>query len=207
MNLRSIPRTALDRSVKLARLPLDSTLRVLGRNKGTGPAARADVAVDRIDAAVREVGGAVLGDEQLRDEAGRRRTAADERERGQELRSKAQQRKEQADDRLAQERADAEQHRQKAAKQAQADQQKVVQERKAQSRRLSNAAARRKTAVETAAAQVHEDVDERSQRQRLEQLEEQSEVLAEQREALAANDEARRLGKAAARTKAARKSG
>ena len=88
MNLRPIPRTALDGSLRLARMPLDTALALLPGN-GTGRAATAALALDRADATTRAVAGALLSDPVLTDDARQRLGAVDERERALRLRVEA----------------------------------------------------------------------------------------------------------------------
>ena len=83
MNLRAIPRTAVDRYLKVARWPVDTTLALLGRNGA------ATSAIDRIDATFREAAALALGDQELREDARRRREAAAERDRSARLRDEA----------------------------------------------------------------------------------------------------------------------
>src|SRR3954454_7087782 len=83
MNLRAIPRTAVDRYLKAARWPLDTGLALLGRDGATTSA------IDRIDAACRAAAATALGDQELREDARRRREGADERDRAARLHSEA----------------------------------------------------------------------------------------------------------------------
>ena len=88
MNLRAIPRAAVGGYIKALRWPVD---RVIGRNP----------AVDRAEAEARDVAGQVMLDDELREDASRRRTAADERSRAQRLREAAEQQTREADQVLA----------------------------------------------------------------------------------------------------------
>jgi hypothetical protein len=74
--IRKLQRGAVDASIKVARTPLDTTARLLGRES-------AEVALDHADAQVRDVAGRLLFDDALREEARLRRVAA--RERGEAL--------------------------------------------------------------------------------------------------------------------------
>ena len=98
MNLRTLPRAAVGGYIKLLRWPVD---RVLGRNQS----------VDRAEAAARAAAGAVMGDGEMQQDAGRRHVAAKERERAEALREEASRRAEQADRELADRAQDAEQVR------------------------------------------------------------------------------------------------
>ena len=84
MNLRTIPRAAIGGYVKAVRWPLDRAATMLGRDT---------LGLDRAEAARARGAGAVLGDEQLLRDAGRRRTAVTQRERAGELRAQADQRR------------------------------------------------------------------------------------------------------------------
>src|SRR5688500_5691419 len=105
MNLRSIPRAAVGGYIKAVRWPLDQTAKLLRSN---GDKSEAELAVDRADAAARNVAGTVLGDEELKQQAERRATAADERERAKKLRGAAEARTQQAEQELDQRREQAE---------------------------------------------------------------------------------------------------
>ncbi|MEA2351752.1 MAG: hypothetical protein QOJ14_166, partial [Thermoleophilaceae bacterium] len=56
MNLRVIPRTALEGYIRLVRLPLDTAIALLPGN-GTGPGVSASLAADRAEAAARAIAG------------------------------------------------------------------------------------------------------------------------------------------------------
>src|SRR3954447_23476821 len=101
MNLRAIPRAAAGGDIKGLRWAGD---RVLGQSPS----------VDRAEADARAVAGTVLGDDEMRKDAGRRRVAAQERSRAQALREEANQRVEQADREAQERKRDAEPARQTA---------------------------------------------------------------------------------------------
>ena len=86
MALKNIPRTVVGGYLKVARAPVDAALKLAGRGK------QGEVVVDRAEAAARDVAGTALGDEELRRDAARRRTAADTREEAIELREQAEER-------------------------------------------------------------------------------------------------------------------
>ena len=101
MNVRRIPGTAVESSLRLVRLPLDTAVgRLPGNGTGARPTAR--LALDRADAAVRAFAGTILGDSVLREDAKMRRVALEPREQGQALRGEAEKKTEQADARLEQ---------------------------------------------------------------------------------------------------------
>ncbi|HEY4997470.1 MAG TPA: hypothetical protein VII03_05695, partial [Solirubrobacteraceae bacterium] len=99
MSLARLTATAVDRSLKLVRVPVDL---VIGRLPGpdTGPGATARLAVQRLDASARGMIAAVLHDDLLTEDARRRAAAADERQRAVDLRREGEVRQEQAEDRL-----------------------------------------------------------------------------------------------------------
>src|SRR4051795_13348267 len=117
MNLRSIPRAAVGGYIKAVRWPLDRTARLL---RNDGDKSGAELAVDRADAAARGAAGTVLGDQELTEQAQRRATAADQRERAQTLRGAARAREESAQEELEQRRDQAEQRKQQAEERAKA---------------------------------------------------------------------------------------
>src|SRR5919107_6175664 len=106
MNLRTLPRLAVNGYLTAAKWPVERVARAVGRGNGT--TSGAELFVDRADAAVRDAIGRVTLDPELRQDAARRSAAADERERALRLRATAQQTKAQADEQLseAQERAE-----------------------------------------------------------------------------------------------------
>ncbi|HEX5762903.1 MAG TPA: hypothetical protein VFY04_07265 [Solirubrobacterales bacterium] len=107
--VRSLTKTAVDRSLKLTRLPLDMAIGVAGASRSP-----AKLAVDRMDAAVRGAAGAVLGDRQMQGEAKLREAAAEERERAMKLREESERREAQAAERRRKEEQAAARRRQKA---------------------------------------------------------------------------------------------
>jgi flagellar biosynthesis GTPase FlhF len=205
MSIRAIPRSAVGGSIKAMRLPLDIAVSFLPGNS-TGPRPTAGIALDRLEAQVRDLAGAVLGDEALREDAARRRLAADERERAMRLRTAAADRTDEAEDRLAQTRQDAEERREEAAERARRQRQEAERAREQRSREAARIERKRREASEAARSNVDEAIDEVAAEARLEQLEREEAALDQQSDALTAQSEAQRLQEAATRRKAARKS-
>jgi hypothetical protein len=197
--IREIQRAAVGGSIKAARLPLDTAAALL-RKEGAG------VALDRADAAVRDVAGRVLFDDELLRDAHRRRAAADERERALRLRQTAVEVSEEADEQAAARERDAEQRRQAAARQAQERKRSAASRRDAEKRRAAETEKTRKRAAAETEARRQEAIEAQAKRERLEALEEKAEALEVTEDALTARDEARRLKRAASQAKAARKS-
>src|SRR4051794_34132748 len=101
MNLRSIPRAAIGAYVKIVRLPFDQAVKLVGGRES-------EIRLDQAEAGAREAAGAVLGDDELRRDAGRRRTAADDREQALHLKAEADRKKRQARQRAQQRKRRAE---------------------------------------------------------------------------------------------------
>jgi hypothetical protein len=205
MSIRAIPRSAVGGSIRVMRLPLDIAVSLLPGNS-TGSRPKAGIALDRLEAQVRDLAGAVLGDEVLREDAARRRLAADERERAMRLRTAAADRTGEAEDRLAQTRQDAEERREEAAERARRQRLEAGHAREQRSRDAAHIERKRREASETARSEVDEAVDEVAAEARLEQLRREEAALDQRSDALTAQSEAQRLQEAATRRKAARKS-
>ena len=121
MSLQTMSRTAVDRYLKLLRLPADAIAGVLRpRDSRVGETTAVELTLDRVEAAVREADGRVLHDTQLQDDARRRRAAADERQRALTLRGEAERESRQADEQLMarQDAADQAHHRRGVGKDA-----------------------------------------------------------------------------------------
>lgn len=206
MGMREIPRSAVGGAVKLTRLPLDIVVSMLpGDGDGSGAKPAAAIAVDRFEATLRDAAGIVLFDSELREDAMRRRIAADERERELGLRTEAERRSAEADDRFSDRVEDAEDRR-TAAEQRAEDEHQAAEQRKQQ--RTGNAARReqtRKAANRKARAKADEQIDQDADAARLEQLKAEAKALEEREAALTAQAEAQRLQDEATRKKAARK--
>ena len=77
MNLRVIPRILFEQSLKVARLPLDTAVRLV---EGSDPVGPVHIAIERTDATARQLFGRLTGDSTLVADAVKRRTAADKRQ-------------------------------------------------------------------------------------------------------------------------------
>jgi hypothetical protein len=188
MNLTSLPRAAVGGYIKAVRWPIDRALRLRGGD-GDGK-----LAVDRAEAAARDVAATALGDQELKAEAGARFDAAERRERAQDLEAQARR-----------EAAEAEQRRNAAQQEARERKRLADRERQQRKRAAARAERDRKAAAEEVVARAHEGIDEQAKRDRLEQLDQEAAAQTEREQALTARDEARRLATATADAKAARK--
>ena len=204
MSIRVIPRTAVDGAMKLTRLPLDIAVALLPGN-GAGARQAAGVAVDRVEAKLRDAAGIALHDRELRDDATRRRLAADERARELRLRAAAARERTEADARFSVRVDDAEEHR-SAARQRAEDERRATERAEQQRTRAARATEqRRKAASRTVRAKAADAIEEKADEARVEQLEAEAIALQERERALTAQAEAQRLQDAATRKKATRK--
>lgn len=204
MSIRAMSRSAIGGGLTLARLPLDVAASLLPGN-GSGPGSKAGIAIDRLDAQVRDLAGYALGDEVLRENAALRRIAAQERERAIELRRAAARRTEQADERLEETHEQAEERRKAAAERARKQRATAAAQRSERKQEAAKAERRRKASSAKARAKTDEVIDEQATEARLEQLQREAAVLDEKAGVVTAQAEAQRLQDAATRRKAARK--
>jgi len=204
--MRDIPRSAVDAGVKLTRLPLDIAVAMLpGDDDGSGAKPAAGIALDRFEATLRDAAGIALFDSELREDAMRRRLAADERERELRLRTEAERHSAEADERFS-ERVDDAEDRRTAAEQRAEQERQAAEQRKQQ--RAAGAARReqtRKAANSKVRAKADEQIAQDADEARLEQLRAEAKALEEREAALAAQAEAKRLQDEATKKKAARK--
>jgi hypothetical protein len=197
-------RTTLDTWLRIARLPLDAASWLLP-NGDHGPRTPATLFLDRMDATIRDTVGNLLGDDELREEASRRRVAADERERAIQLRAEAETKKQRADLRLADRQDTVEQQRVQAERTAEQQKQRIERERAQREQRARQTAAKQEQAAKEAEQQKLAAAESKAKKQRLKVLDTEAEALDTETDALTATDEAQRLRKAAGAAKAARK--
>jgi hypothetical protein len=202
--IRTISRSAIGGYIKLLRFPFDSGIRLLGNGHR---ASRAELVVDRFDAVAREVAGRTLRDKELQEDGARLRAATSERERAQFLREEAERRSGQADGRIADREKQAKRARREAVRRSEDRKKRADRRRQTEGRRLIETKARREAAAKNAAAETEAALNHRAKEGRLEQLDEEASALAKRERALAAKQEAKRLRRAASKTKAARKRG
>src|SRR5436190_5136877 len=203
MEARTVRRVAIDRWLRVVRLPFDTFAHLLPADRG--PRNAAMLAIDRADATVRAAVGGIFHDDDLRDDAFRRRAAADERERALELRGEAEEKQRISDAELAKELEGAARLREAADREAQDRRRQVDEERAEQQRKAREAAVAQERAVEQARVERLADADKKAKRERLDVLDEQAVALDREVDALTATDEAQRLRDAASAAKAARK--
>lgn len=206
MNVHETPGIAVDRYLRLVRLPLDAAIdRLPGNGGGVRPVAR--LIVDRADASVRALVAAILSDSSLGEDAERRQTAVQKREHAAHLREEAERKTEQADARLEERHAQAERQRAQAKQRADARRKQAAEQRDQKAARAAEAEKMRLETNRQAKGRVDAVIDERAPKERLKTLDARTGALAEKEQALTASDEARRLSEAAGRAKTERKNG
>ena len=205
MNVRLIPRTALNGYLRLVRTPLDTAIGLLPGN-GDGPRPAAQLAVDRADATVRSVAGTLLRDPVLLEDGQRRRQAARERERAVRLRTSEDLTAEVADERREQREEQARKQRQRARETANARRRQAESQAQKEKQQAAKTASRRREASQKAAAKREEAIEKQAPREELQATQAKSEALRAREAELAARDEARRLADAASKVRAERKS-
>lgn len=204
MDVRNVGRATLDGWLRMARLPIDAASRLLP-NGDRGPRTPALLAIDRVDATIRDTIGSLLGDEQLREDARRRRAAADERTLAIALRTEAEEKKLEADERLAKNQSSVEQRRVEAERSVEQRKQQAERERVERKQRAVQTAAEQEQAVEMAEQQKLAAAEKDAKKQRVKVLDDQADALDVEADALVASDEAQRLRDATSAAKAARK--
>lgn len=197
--ITAVPRLVVGTTLKIARLPIDTVLKLTGRDRS--------LAVDAAEAAVKDATASITGDPQLKAEAGRQRVATDERRQAETLRNAATEAAAKAESDNAARQAEIERDRQTAADQATGRQRSAEQKRDAGKAAAAKAEAERKAAIAKVEATEKERLADVERRERLEQLDREAAALSTQEAALTADDEAQRLKDAAAAAKAQRKAG
>jgi hypothetical protein len=205
MNVQVIPRTALNGYLRLVRTPLDAAIGLLPGN-GDGPKPTAQLAVDRADATVRSVAGALLRDPVLVEDGQRRHVAARERERAVRLRAREDQTAETADTRLERQDEKARKQRERARETASTRRRQAEDQAQKERQGAAKSESRRREASRKAAAKREEAIENREPREKLQSVQAKSEALRAREAEVAARDEARRLADAASKVRAERKS-
>jgi hypothetical protein len=204
MDVRAVERTAIDQWLRVVRLPIEAGAHLVN-NGDNGPRNGLMLAIDRVDATIRDTLGRMLGNDELQHDARGRRAAADERARAIQLRMEAQTRKVEADRELAGRQDDAEQLRDEAARTAAQRDEHAADERRASEQRVRETAREQQSAVERSREEKEHEAEQSAKQERLRVLDQQADALDTQTDALTANDEAQRLATQAAKAKARRK--
>lgn len=195
--LVTVPRLVVETTLKVVRLPIDSVLKLAGRDRS--------LAADATEAAVKDAVATVTGDDRLKADAAAQRVATDERRKAETLRDAATQATAKAEADLADDQAAAERERKAAEKRAAERKRKAEEKRKTDKAAAAKAERARKASAAKAAAAEKERLADKERRERLAQLDREAGALGEKEEALTAADEAQRLKDAAAAAKEKRK--
>jgi hypothetical protein len=206
VNIRIVPRSAVDGYLRLVRFPLDGAIGLLPGN-GTGAKPAAELVLDRLDAALRAALARILSDPVLREDAAQRRSAADQRERALGLRVDAERRAEAADTRLEERQEQATRQREQATQRASVRRQQAAREVEKEKQRAAKTERDRLEASRWAAELDEEALNDREAHERLQTVNARTDALREKEKELTVRDEARRLREAASGTKTKRKAG
>jgi hypothetical protein len=202
MTMHTVPKTVLDRSLRLARAPIDAALGVVGASDSA-----ARHLVDRVEAGARSATGTLFADDELKQEGRDVLLATKQRERADRLHEEAELREDEAQrtieavaEETAKKRAEAEQRAEQERRKAEKRQ------RERESRATKSAAAEKEKKVKSAAKAKRTNT-KRDQAAKLEKLDAKEESIEVKEEAARAQREAERLKEAAAAAKASRKDG
>ena len=202
MSPKQLTRGALDVYLRTTLAPWQAVGRFtrFGRDR-TSPL---EVAVGRVDAAVREFVGRALSDDELLEDADRRRAAADNRAVAIELEEEATRRAQEAEERRQQREAQAEEARQRAEERAEEKREKAEQTAQQRRQAVRKATQSRKKNVKKAAARKREAIEEAERDARLEELREKEEALDAEEQAVKEEQRGTRLKQSAEATRRAR---
>ena len=204
MSPKTLTRNAVDLYLRTTLAPWQAVGRFarLGGDR-TSPL---EVAVGRVDAAVREFVGRAISDEELLADAERRRVAADNRAVAIELHTEAERREQEAEERRRQREEQAEHARARAEEQAEKKREATEQTANERRQAVRKAASSRKQSVKKAAARKREAIDEAARDARLEELREKEAALDAEEQAVTEEQRAARLKQSAEATRRARTS-
>ncbi|MDQ3632656.1 MAG: hypothetical protein M3417_15575 [Actinomycetota bacterium] len=195
--INAVPRLVVGTTLKIARLPLDTVLKLTGRDRS--------LAADAAEAAVKEAAASITGDTQLKAEATAQKVATDQRRKAEALRTTSTQATEKAESDHAEQQTEVERERQAADQRAADRKRKAAEKRKRDKAAAAKTERDRKAAAAKAKAAEKDQLADKERRERLEQLDREAATLEEKEGALTAADEAQRLKDAAGTAKAKRK--
>jgi hypothetical protein len=204
MDLRTIPRTLFEQSIRAARLPVDVAVRLV---EGPDPVGPVHIAVERTDASAREMFGRMTGDRGLVAEAARLRSAADKRTEALKLRAEARRDHEDAVKTIDAGRRRAASRRRVSNGTADAREASAGKAQKERLSQVDSAEVRQREAVHQAERAAERALEKEERRARLSALDVQDRAVSQKEGAITSREEARRLQDAAAAAKEDRKSG
>jgi len=202
MKIDELPRKAVLGYLELTRLPLTATERALGKTEGTWAPT---IAVDRLQARVKEMAGTALRDDTLLADARLQNAALDERLRAAKEEARAEQIRRAADARLANEKKAAGAAERQVKARADQREQAVEQAAEAKERAVREKAAEKKAAARRVEQAQKEALEQRETVAKREELEQESKALNDQRAAAEAKAEVLDLEDKLNEVKAARK--
>ena len=203
MQIKEIPRDALELGFRGARLPLTVAEKLLARRDSTWPPA---LVFDKVEAGVKDIVGRATHDETLQASARLQRAKVTKREEAMAERAHAAEVQQQAEARAEARRAELAAKRE-AVEDAEAQRERQIEqaEREARERAAQEAEAKR-SATRTTAAKRKQAVSKRATRADAERLEAESQALRAKQAAVEARGETLDLDKAVQAKKSARRS-
>jgi hypothetical protein len=202
MKIDELPRKAVLGYLELTRLPLTATERVLRKTEGTWAPT---IAVDRLQARMKELAGSALRDDTLVADARLQNAALDERLRAAEEEARADRIRGAADSRLENERDAADAAEREVRARADQREQAVEHAAQAKERQVREKAAEKKAAARKVEQAQHDALEQREAVARREVLKKESKALNDQRAAAEAKAEVLELQDKLDEVKAVRK--
>ena len=202
MKIDELPRKAVLGYLELTRLPLTATERALGKTEGTWPPT---IAVDRLQARVKEMAGTALRDDTLLADARLQYAALDERLRAAEEEARAEQIRRSADARLENERKAADAAEREVKARAEQREDAVEKAAEAKERQVREKAAEKKAVARKVEQAQQDALEQRETVAKREGLQKESKALNDQRAAAEAKAEVLELEDKLNEVKAARK--
>lgn len=200
--MTTIPKTIVDQSLKLARVPFDVVLRPFG-----GSDTSAGHFVDRAEAGARSAAGMLFADEELKEKGRAAFLATRERERANRLRESADVRVHEADQLQARVAEEARQAETAAAEKAERDRRSAERRKRERQETAGKTAAKKKQKVAKSTAKAARAKSKADKSAQLKKLEAKEESIKAKEAAAATERESELLRDAAASAKKARKNG
>jgi len=203
MQIKEIPRVALELGFRSARLPLTVAEKLLARRDSTWPPA---LVFDKVEAGVKDIVGRATHDETLQASARLQRAKVTKREEAMAERAHAAEVQQQGEARAEARRAELAAKRE-AVEDAEAQRERQIEQAELEAReRAAQEAEAKRSATRTTAAKRKQAVSKRATRADVERLEAESQALRAKQAAVEARGETLDLDKAVQAKKSARRS-
>jgi colicin import membrane protein len=203
MQIKEIPRDALELGFRSARLPLTVAEKLLARRDSTWPPA---LVFDKVEAGVKDIVGRATHDETLQASARLQRAKVTKREEAMAERAHAAEVQQQGEARAEARRAELASKRE-AVEDAEAQRERQIEQAELEAReRAAQEAEAKRSATRTTAAKRKQAVSKRATRADVERLEAESQALRAKQAAVEARGETLDLDKAVQAKKSARQS-